>query len=179
MVFQRFALLPWADVISNVAFGLELRGIPARERQQQAMEQICAMGLAGFEHHYPHELSGGMQQRVGLARALVVDPDILLMDEPFGSLDAQTRRLMQGDLLRLWQQKRKTVVFVTHAMDEAVYLSDRVMLMTPRPGQVKEIIDVPLSRPRTDEIEKEKEFVELKEYLWETLKEMQTLAPAE
>jgi NitT/TauT family transport system ATP-binding protein len=178
MVFQRFALLPWADVVSNVAFGLELRGVPDRERRQRAMEEICAMGLAGFENHYPHELSGGMQQRVGLARALVVDPDILLMDEPFGSLDAQTRRLMQGDLLRLWEQKKKTVVFVTHAMEESVYLSDRVMLMTPRPGEVKEIIDVPLPRPRTDEIEKDKEFVELKEYLWVTLKEMQTITPA-
>ncbi len=173
MVFQRFALLPWASVLDNVAFGLELRGVPEERRKQVADEQLAAMGLQEFESHYPHELSGGMQQRVGLARALAVDPDILLMDEPFGSLDAQTRRLLQDDLLQLWQHKQKTVVFVTHSMDEAVYLSDRVVLMSPRPGRVQEVLSVNLERPRTEEVQKEKVFAELKEYLWAALKEMQ------
>jgi NitT/TauT family transport system ATP-binding protein len=177
IVFQRFALLPWADVLTNVGFGLEMRGVPRQERHEKAIGQINSMGLAGFEHHYPHELSGGMQQRVGLARALVVDPQILLMDEPFGSLDAQTRRLLQDDLLQLWQAKQKTVIFVTHSMEEAVYLSDRIGLMSPRPGCIMELIEVSLPRPRTEEVQKEKAFVELKEYLWAALKEMQA-APA-
>ena len=173
MVFQRFALLPWASVLDNVAFGLELRGVPEERRNQLAAEQLTTMGLEEFESHYPHELSGGMQQRVGLARALAVDPDILLMDEPFGSLDAQTRRLLQDDLLQLWQRKQKTVVFVTHSMDEAVYLSDRVVLMSPRPGRVQEVLNVDLPRPRTEDVQKEQVFAEMKEYLWGALKEMQ------
>jgi NitT/TauT family transport system ATP-binding protein len=131
------------------------------------------VGLEGFEKRLPKELSGGMQQRVGLARALAVNPQILLMDEPFGALDEQTRRLLQEQLLRLWEQERKTVVFITHSMDEAVMLGDRVTLMTPRPGRVKEIIDVPLKRPRLRELEKSSLFLEVKEYLWENLRAMQ------
>jgi NitT/TauT family transport system ATP-binding protein len=173
VVFQNFALMPWADVLANVTFGLEIRGAPRNESQAKAMELIKQVGLEGFEKRLPKELSGGMQQRVGLARALAVNPRILLMDEPFGALDEQTRRLLQEQLLRLWEHERKTVVFVTHSMDEAVMLGDRVMLMTPRPGRVKEIIDVPLKRPRTHELEKSSAFVEIKEYLWENLRAMQ------
>ena len=173
MVFQNFALLPWADVLTNVAFGLELRGVPKKEREEKAMELIRSVNLSGFEHHYPNHLSGGMQQRVGLARALAVDPQILLMDEPFGSVDAQTRRTLQEDLLRFHQNAQKTVIFVTHSMEEAVRLGDRVVLLSPRPGRVQESVDVPLPRPRQDGIDRLPEFVELKEYLWQKLREMQ------
>ena len=173
VVFQNFALMPWADIMTNVTFGLEIRGTPREECRATAKELIKLVGLEGFEQRLPKELSGGMQQRVGLARALAVNPQILLMDEPFGSLDEQTRRLLQEQLLRLWEHQQKTVVFITHSMDEAVMLGDRVMLMTPRPGRVKEMIDVPLKRPRTPEVEKSGAFVEVKEYLWENLKAMQ------
>ena len=173
MVFQNFALLPWADVLTNVAFGLELRGVPKKEREEKAMELIRSVNLSGFEHHYPNHLSGGMQQRVGLARALAVDPQILLMDEPFGSVDAQTRRTLQEDLLQFHQNTQKTVIFVTHSMEEAVRLGDRVVLLSPRPGRVQESVDVPLPRPRQDGIDRLPEFIELKEYLWQKLREMQ------
>jgi NitT/TauT family transport system ATP-binding protein len=173
MVFQHFALLPWADVLTNIAFGLELRGISQVEREQKARELIRTVGLSGFEHHYPRQLSGGMQQRVGLARALAVDPKILLMDEPFGAVDEQTRRLLQEDLLALHERTRKTVVFVTHSMGEAVRLGDRVVLMTPRPGRVQESIEVRLPRPRPPDLEENPRFIELKEYLWEQLRAMQ------
>jgi ABC-type nitrate/sulfonate/bicarbonate transport system ATPase subunit len=173
VVFQSFALLPWADVLSNVTFGLEVRGEPKPDSQLKAKELIKLVGLEGFEKRLPKELSGGMQQRVGLARALAVNPRILLMDEPFGALDEQTRRLLQEQLLQLWERERKTVVFITHSMEEAVMLGDRVMLMTPRPGRVKEMIDIPLKRPRTRDVEKSPAFVEIKEYLWENLRAMQ------
>jgi len=173
VVFQNFALLPWADVLANITFGLEVRGTPPDECRDKARHLIKLVGLEGFEKRLPKELSGGMQQRVGLARALAVNPRILLMDEPFGALDEQTRRLLQEQLLQLWEEQRKTVVFVTHSMDEAVMLGDRVMLMTPRPGRVKEMIDVPLQRPRSPQVEKSGAFVEIKEYLWENLRAMQ------
>jgi ABC-type nitrate/sulfonate/bicarbonate transport system ATPase subunit len=174
LVFQNFALLPWADVQANVAFGLELRGVAKGVREETARELIRAVGLEGFERHYPRQLSGGMQQRVGLARALAVDPRILLMDEPFGAVDEQTRRLLQEDLLVLLERTRKIVVFVTHSMDEAVRLGDRVVLMTPRPGRVQEALDVPLPRPRPPALETHPTFLELKEYLWHQLRAMQT-----
>jgi ABC-type nitrate/sulfonate/bicarbonate transport system ATPase subunit len=174
VVFQNFALLPWADVQTNVSFGLELRGVAKLARDETARELIQAVGLAGFEHHFPRQLSGGMQQRVGLARALAVDPKILLMDEPFGALDEQTRRLLQEDLSSLLERTRKTVVFVTHSMTEAVRLGDRVVLMTPRPGRVQQIVDVPLPRPRPSDVEKNPIFGELEEYLWQQLRVMQT-----
>jgi ABC-type nitrate/sulfonate/bicarbonate transport system ATPase subunit len=173
MVFQNFALMPWADIVTNVSFGLEIRGTPKEQCRATAKELIKLVGLEGFEQRLPKELSGGMQQRVGLARALAVNPQILLMDEPFGSLDEQTRRLLQEGLLSLWERERKTVVFITHSMDEAVMLGDRVMLMTPRPGRVKEMIDIPLHRPRSREVEKSSTFLEVKEYLWENLRAMQ------
>jgi NitT/TauT family transport system ATP-binding protein len=172
MVFQHFALLPWADVTANVAFGLELRGVPRPDREQVARDLIRTIGLEGFERHHPGELSGGMQQRVGLARALAVDPAILLMDEPFGAVDEQTRRLLQEDLLRLLERARKSVLFVTHSMDEAVRLGDRVALMTPRPGRILETIDVDLPRPRPPDVDRDPRCAGLKAYLWEQLREM-------
>jgi NitT/TauT family transport system ATP-binding protein len=171
LVFQAFALLPWRTVLANVEFSLELRQIPKAKRTDIARNYLKRVGLDEFENHYPHELSGGMQQRAGLARALVVNPMILLMDEPFGSVDAQTRQLLQEELLDLWQREQKTVVFVTHSMDEAVYLSDRVVVMTPRPGKVAEVLDVPLPRPRiADEVRRDRKFVDLTNYIWDSLK---------
>ncbi len=171
MVFQEFGLLPWRTVMSNIELGLELRGVKRDERRAVCQGFIEMVGLVGFESHYPHELSGGMKQRVGLARALATDPDVLLMDEPFASLDAQTRDIMQAELLRIWQEARKTVLFVTHQIEEAVYLSDRVIVMTKRPGQTKKIIDIPLSRPRDYEMRVTQQFNDLKLQIWNELKD--------
>lgn len=170
VVFQNFLLLPWADVLSNIAFGLEMRGVSKRDSREVARSQLERVSLLGFEHHYPHELSGGMQQRVGLARALAVDPEILLMDEPFGALDAQTRTLMQGDLLRIWQGERKTVMFITHSMEEAVFLSDRVIIMDTHPGRVHGIVEIPFSRPRDESVRGSATFAELTSHMWQELK---------
>jgi len=173
MVFQSFALMPWATVLDNVTFGAEMRGVPKNVREERALGLIRQVGLAGFEHRLPKQLSGGMQQRVGLARALAVDPEILLMDEPFGSLDEQTRRLLQEQLIHIWEGNRKTVLFITHSMEEAVLLADRLVLLSPRPGRVQEIIDIPLPRPRGPETEKSPTFVEIKEHVWARLRAMQ------
>jgi ABC-type nitrate/sulfonate/bicarbonate transport system ATPase subunit len=171
VVFQTFALLPWRTVLANVEFSLEFRRIPPKQRTDIARDYLTRVGLSDFANHYPHELSGGMQQRAGLARALAVSPEILLMDEPFGAVDAQTRQLLQEELLELWQRERKTVIFITHSMDEAVYLSDRVVVMTPRPGRVAEVLDVPLPRPRlTDAVRRDPKFVDLTNYIWRSLK---------
>jgi NitT/TauT family transport system ATP-binding protein len=153
VVFQEFALFPWRTVIKNIEFGLEIKGISKDKRREIALEYIDLVNLEGFEDAYPKELSGGMKQRVGIARALANDPDVLLMDEPFGSLDAQTRNIMQKELLRIWQKKSKTVIFVTHSVDEALYLSDRVIVLTTRPATVKRdfIIDLPRPRDRAGE----------------------------
>ncbi|UFU07005.1 ABC transporter ATP-binding protein [Ruania halotolerans] len=177
MVFQNFALLPWATVLDNVAFGLRLRGAERRKREERARELIEMVGLTGFESKRPGELSGGMQQRVGIARALAVDPQILLMDEPFGAVDEQTRRLLQEELLDIWERNRLTVVFVTHSMEEAVLLGDRVVLMSARPGQIAEIVDVPLERPRSSDVgglERSREYVEITAHLWDRLRSMHT-----
>jgi NitT/TauT family transport system ATP-binding protein len=171
MVFQEFGLLPWRTVQSNIELGLELKGTPVAKRRAVSERLIQMVGLAGFESHYPHELSGGMKQRVGLARALATDPEVLLMDEPFAALDAQTRDLMQIELLRIWNAARKTVLFVTHQIDEAIYLSDRVMVMTRRPGQAKKIFSIDLPRPRDYEMRVTPEFNELKLEIWQTLKD--------
>jgi len=176
MVFQSFALLPWATIIANVAFGLELRGVAKSEREARAEQLIKLVGLSGFEKKLPGQLSGGMQQRVGLARALAVDPKILLMDEPFGALDEQTRRLLQEELLAIWEQSRKTVLFITHSMEEAVLLGDRVVLMSPRPGRIVDIVEVPLARPRAsavDDMSGSAEFAAITADLWRRLRAMQ------
>jgi NitT/TauT family transport system ATP-binding protein len=171
MVFQEFGLLPWRTVQANVELGLELKGMSAADRRKVSEPLIDMIGLSGFEGHFPHELSGGMKQRVGLARALATDPNVLLMDEPFAALDAQTRDLMQAELLRVWQTAKKTVLFVTHQIDEAIYLSDRVMVMTKRPGRAKKIFKIDLPRPRDYEMRVTPEFNEIKLQIWNSLKD--------
>jgi ABC-type nitrate/sulfonate/bicarbonate transport system ATPase subunit len=170
LVFQQPTLLPWATVLAGVAFGLELRGVAKSERETIARGLIKTVGLEGFEHHFPRQLSGGMQQRVGLARALAVDPRILLMDEPFASVDAQTRRSLQDELLRLHLDTRKTILFVTHDIDEAVRLGDRVLVMSARPGRIIEDVPVPVPRPRVADLEWDGAAA-LKAHLWKRLQQ--------
>ena len=148
VVFQDYALFPWMTVRDNVEFGLEARKLPPAERRQVSSRLLKVVGLSDFAERFPHQLSGGMKQRVSIARALAVDPSLLLMDEPFGALDAQLRQLLQDELLRIWREYRKTVVFVTHSIEEAIYLSDRIAVMTARPGRIKQIVMVPELRPR-------------------------------
>ncbi|HYB41209.1 MAG TPA: ABC transporter ATP-binding protein [Candidatus Methylomirabilis sp.] len=170
IVFQEYALFPWQTVLDNVRYGIR-EGSPA-ERDARAREFIAKVGLAGFERHYPRELSGGMKQRVALARTLAYDPDILLMDEPFGALDTQTRLLMQEELLRIWEANQKTILFVTHSVEEAVVLSDRVVVMTARPGTVKRSVNIPFKRPRLVEtLMHDVEAMELRADLWQLVKE--------
>lgn len=148
MVFQEYSLFPWRTIIDNIAFGLEIKGISKDGRYEIARKYLKMVGLQAFEHSYPYELSGGMRQRVAIVRALANDPKVLLMDEPFGSVDAQTRNLLQGELLRIWEEERKTVLFITHSIDEAVYLADRVVVLSARPGHIREILEIDLVRPR-------------------------------
>ncbi len=162
VVFQEHALFPWMRVIDNIAFGLRLRGVPRAERLAAAGRFVELVGLVGFERHWPRQLSGGMKQRVALARALANDPKVLLMDEPFGALDAQTRRTMQDELVKIWAAAKKTCLFVTHSIEEALLLADRVVTMTARPGRIKAIHGVGLPRPRD---ESSPEFVQLKREL--------------
>lgn len=166
MVFQDAALFPWYTVLDNIAYGLVCGGVSRREARKRATPYIELVGLEGFGDTYPYQLSGGMQQRANLARALAVDPPILLMDEPFASLDAQTRELMQAELLRIWNAAQKTVVFVTHQIDEAVYLSDRVLVMAARPGRIIADITIELPRPRKLEVKRTPAFAAYEERIW-------------
>jgi NitT/TauT family transport system ATP-binding protein len=171
-VFQDFALMPWADVLRNVGFGLELRGTPRAEREDVARRYIAEVGLKGFEHHYPSQLSGGMRQRVGLARALTVDADIILMDEPFSSVDEQTRRKFQEDLLDLLRHHQKTVIFVTHSIEEAAYLSDQIALLSPRPGTLSKIVRPAVDRSKNpDEIRRDRNYLDTVDEIWHILRQ--------
>jgi NitT/TauT family transport system ATP-binding protein len=173
VVFQDFALMPWRTVIDNVRFGLELQrrqGMTATDLTARARRYVELVGLNGFEHYHPHQLSGGMRQRVGIARALAVDPEILLLDEPFASLDAQTREEMGRELTAIWEQNRKTALFVTHSIDEAIFLADQVVVMAANPGRITETISVDLPRPRTVEAMDSKLFIECRRQIRERLK---------
>lgn len=169
MVFQEQGLFPWMTVLENAAFGLEARGIDKRERNARAHAILMRMGLSGFESRYPHQLSGGMRQRVSLARAFLVDAPMLLMDEPFSALDAQTRLLMQGQLLELWREDRKAVLYITHDLEEAIYLGDRVLVMSARPGHLLADIPIPLDRPRLFDAETAAKVTEIRWQIWTIL----------
>jgi len=170
MVFQEFALFPWRTVQHNVEFGLEELGVPPGDRAREARRLIELTGLAGFEARYPHQLSGGMRQRVGIARALAVDPAVLLMDEPFSALDAQTRQLMQEELLTIWERTRKTILYVTHNIHEAVYMADRVVVLSRRPGGVLAEVPIELKRPRVESMMGEPGFVQAAARIWDMIK---------
>jgi NitT/TauT family transport system ATP-binding protein len=176
LVFQDASLLPWNSVLANVAMGLQVQGVPKAEREAQAGALLKLVGLEAFGAKLPHQLSGGMKQRVNIARALCVDPAVLLMDEPFGALDAQTRQLMGAELLRIWHERKKTIVFVTHDLDEAIYLADRVVVMSARPARVLDEVRVDLPRPRLLDIENSAAFREIREYVWKLLESEVTAA---
>jgi NitT/TauT family transport system ATP-binding protein len=170
VIFQHFNLFPWRTVEQNVSFGLEVRGDETRNAAARVAEMIRLVGLGGFENHYPHEISGGMQQRVGIARALALDPSVLLMDEPFGALDAITREKLQRDIAAILSQRPKTTLFITHNMDEAIFFSDRILVFGTRPGRVIEEVAVPFVRPREiDLVRASREFADLREHLWALL----------
>lgn len=168
-VFQADSLLPWRTTEENVELGLEMRGVPRAARRSEVERLLVMVGLVEFRRRYPHELSGGMRQRANLARALAVDPPVLLMDEPFGSLDAQTREFMQAELLRIWEATRKTVLFVTHSIEEAIVLSDRVLLMSARPGRIRREFRIDLPRPRDPAVRRTPEVADLSRAIWEDL----------
>jgi len=169
MVFQHFGLFPWKTVYANIAYGVSLAGASKAEIRERVPSFIELVGLSGFEDAYPHQLSGGMQQRCGLARALAVEPNVLLMDEPFGALDAQTREILQFELLRIWRMRPTAMVFVTHSIEEAVLMGDRVIVLKGHPSTVSEIVEVSLPRPRTRETLASPHFAELREHVWSTL----------
>jgi NitT/TauT family transport system ATP-binding protein len=172
MVFQHASLLPWRTVAGNVRYGMEMQRRFDRQTMDERTDRFVKLvGLAGFEHRYPAELSGGMQQRVNLARALATDPEVLLMDEPFAALDAQTREFMQSELLKIWARAGKTVVFITHQIDEAVYLADRVIVMGTRPGRIKGEFTIPFERPRTLALKRDSEFLDLSDRIWRLIEE--------
>ena len=170
-VFQKDSLWPWRTTMGNILFGLQIQRRARADARAITQQLIELVGLKGFETHYPHQLSGGMRQRVNLARALAIDPEVLLMDEPFASLDAQTREVMQLELIRIWNSRRKTVVFVTHQIDEAVFLSDRVVVLAARPGRIKDIVPIELPRPRRFVIKRSSEFVAHVDKIWSLLEE--------
>ncbi|GIF09235.1 ABC transporter ATP-binding protein [Actinoplanes siamensis] len=172
VVFQQYALLPWRTAQGNVEFGLEAKHVPRKERAGRAREYLDLVGLAGFHDRYPHELSGGMKQRVAIARSLAFDPDVLLMDEPFAALDAQTRDGLQDELLRIQEMTGKTVVFITHGIEEAVYLGQRVAVMTSRPGRIKQVVEVPIdSRSATDDLRSDPRFAHYRHEIWTLLRD--------
>lgn len=166
VVFQGYALFPWRTVLKNVMFGLEMKRMPKAEAEKIAMKYIKAVGLEGFEHAYPKELSGGMRQRVAIARAYAADPEVLLLDEPFGALDAQTRVQLQSELLNTWEHEKKTCFFITHDVDEAIILAQRVIIMSARPGRIKKIVDIDIPYPRTQATKTDPRFLELKTEIW-------------
>jgi NitT/TauT family transport system ATP-binding protein len=176
IVFQNFALFPWKTVLENVMYGLQKKGLPEAECRDIAQAHIKLVQLSGFEQAYPSQLSGGMQQRAAIARTLAVDPDILLMDEPFGALDAQTRRVMQEELRMIWKRRPKTVVFVTHDVHEAVFLADRISIMSARPGRIEHQIDTGLGPERDESTLTDRRFVELGEQIWRLVREQAVLA---
>jgi NitT/TauT family transport system ATP-binding protein len=172
VVFQHSSLLPWRTIAGNVRYGMEMqRRFDAPTMRERTERFIKLVGLSGFENHYPSELSGGMQQRVNLARALAADPVVLLMDEPFAALDAQTREFMQAELLKIWSQAKKTVLFITHQINEAVYLADRVIVMSARPGRVKGTFNIPFGRPRGLVLKRDPKFLELEDAIWKLIEE--------
>jgi len=168
-VFQNDSLLPWRTVLSNALIGPEVGGKVGETERKRTLDLLKLVGLGGFENYYPRQLSGGMRQRVNLARALAIDPDVLLMDEPFASLDAQTREIMQTELLRIWEQGRKTVLFVTHQIDEAVFLADRVLVFARRPGRLQESVEIKLTRPRNLAIKRTPEFIGYVDHIWKMI----------
>ena len=170
MMFQEFALFPWKTVAGNIAWGLEAQGFSKDEISQVVEKQLAMIGLTDFRNHYPAELSGGMKQRAALARVLAFDPKVLLMDEPFGALDAQTRETMQEELMNLWERTKKTVVFVTHDIDEAVFLADRVVVLTARPARIREEVKIDLPRPRDIEVRKSVRLLEYRNYIWDLIR---------
>ncbi|MDQ3733288.1 MAG: ABC transporter ATP-binding protein [Actinomycetota bacterium] len=170
-VFQEHGVFPWFDVVENVTFGLRMASVGKSERKESARKWISEVGLTGFENSYPHQLSGGMRQRIAIARAFATGSPALLMDEPLGSLDAQTRMLMQEQLLRLWEAERKTVVLVTHSIEEALLLGDQIIVMSARPGRIKEVIDVPFGRPRAVAVEGTAQFADMRQSIWESLRD--------
>jgi NitT/TauT family transport system ATP-binding protein len=172
VVFQHASLLPWRTIAGNVRYGMEMqRRFDEATMRERADYFLKLVGLSGFEKHYPSELSGGMQQRVNLARALASDPTVLLMDEPFAALDAQTREFMQSELLKIWAKARKTVLFITHQINEAIYLADRVAVMSARPGRVKDVFRIPFERPRTLHLKREPRFLEVEDQIWQLIEE--------
>jgi NitT/TauT family transport system ATP-binding protein len=171
IVFQQYALYPWRTALGNVEFGLEVKGIAAKERAEIAQHYLSLVGLDGFEHRHPHELSGGMKQRVAIARSLAYDPAVLLMDEPFAALDAQTRETLQGELVRIWDASKKTIVFITHGIDEAVALGQRVAIMTSRPGRIKTVIEVPESLRRAEDVRSHAEYPAVRHTIWSLLRD--------
>jgi NitT/TauT family transport system ATP-binding protein len=170
MMFQEFSLFPWKSVAGNIAWGLEVQGVPTKTIEETVGQYLTMMGLSDFRNHYPAELSGGMKQRTALARVLAFDPKVLLMDEPFGALDAQTREQMQEELMNLWERTKKTVVFVTHDIDEAVFLADRVVVLTARPARIREEVKIDLPRPRDIEVRKSVKLLEYRNYIWDLIR---------
>jgi NitT/TauT family transport system ATP-binding protein len=172
IVFQQYALFPWRTALGNVEFGLETKGVAAKERRELARDYLSLVGLSGFENRHPHELSGGMKQRVAIARSLAYDPEVLMMDEPFAALDAQTRETLQTELLGIWERSKKTIIFITHGIDEAVYLGQRVAIMTSRPGRIKKVIEVPKGLSTSEEdVRSTPDFGRVRHDVWSLLRE--------